>query len=177
MSQTWFIKLPSIETKLQITEASHKVAVNSFKIMAILNFYFGPRKNQSMHKKTKVSVKDFWSKFEKIAENCGFVHIYWRNVWQKNSFFNQWFLSRKRFLKNETRLREKVESTGQNLIWEKKHNSTSKTMKKVYTVPPSVLFSCPKWKKILTKTFKIKRIYIFNKRNEATQESSNINFT
>ena len=76
MTQTWFIKLPSIETKLQITEASHKVAVNSFKIMAILNFYFGPRNNQSMHKKTKVSVKDFLSKFEKTAENCRFVHIY-----------------------------------------------------------------------------------------------------
>ena len=75
MSQTWFIKLPSIETKLQITEASHKIAVSSFKIMAVLNFYFGPRMNQSMHKKTKVSVKDFLSKFEKIAENCGFVHI------------------------------------------------------------------------------------------------------
>ena len=73
MSQTWFIKLPSIETKLQITEASHKVAVNSFKIMAILNFYFGPRKNRSMHKKAKVSVKDFLRKFEEIAEICSYL--------------------------------------------------------------------------------------------------------
>ena len=65
----------------------------------------------------------------------------------------QWF-----FLKNETGLMEKVESTVQNLIWEKKHDSTSKTMKNVYTVLLLFCFPARNERKFWQKRLKLKEL-------------------
>ena len=35
----------------------------------------------------KFSIKDFSSQSDQIAGNCGFGHIYWRNLQWKTSFF------------------------------------------------------------------------------------------
>ena len=34
----------------------------------------------TLHKKMKFSIKDYFSKCDQIAVNCGFGHIYWRNL-------------------------------------------------------------------------------------------------
>ena len=37
--------------------------------------------NRYTAQKMKFSIKDFFSNMTKSVENCGFVHIYWRNPW------------------------------------------------------------------------------------------------
>ena len=40
----------------------------------------------------KFSIKAFFSKYDQTAENCGFGHIYWRNLLWWVSLFVQWLI-------------------------------------------------------------------------------------
>ena len=46
---------------------------------------------KALHKKMKFSIKDFYSKWNKIRSYCGFGQIYWRNPEWKILFKSPWY--------------------------------------------------------------------------------------